>query len=317
MYADESKTCTWVHWDGTTWKPLDEFLNLPKKKKWQPVEKKTLKPKNKSHWPKLNIFSFLNTLAKLENQLHSQLYLDTLNPGDTFLEQNREEGVILLHAESHSGFRFLFWHLQTGLVEINRWQKKLIYCYLQTVSLPYLRLVLRLLSGGVSSRILRSLREFIELKLVNTWSQQWSCEQTISVPMVLRTQIYKLPCHLACSSWLCIVASSWYNTAGFRERGRSNSLSLPWPGTDRHLQSIPRVWSPGSSSRAEICHRRCCDQDTARSHWLVTRKEASNSLDTTPQTTTAVTLMMISRECGGDSVLLSWWGSAVTKLKIN
>lgn len=29
MYADELRTCTLVHW---WWKPLDEFLNLPRKK---------------------------------------------------------------------------------------------------------------------------------------------------------------------------------------------------------------------------------------------------------------------------------------------
>lgn len=103
----------------STWKPLDEFLNFLRKKTDSQLEKKLKKPKQIT-LTQAEHFSFINSLAKLENQLHSQLYLDTLNPGGTLLEQNREERVILLHAESHPGFKFLFWQLHTGLVEINR-----------------------------------------------------------------------------------------------------------------------------------------------------------------------------------------------------
>lgn len=66
------------------------------------------------------MFSFFISVVNLENQLCSQLYLEILSPGDTFLEQNGEEGVNLLHAEEHSGFRFLFWQPHTGLVETNK-----------------------------------------------------------------------------------------------------------------------------------------------------------------------------------------------------
>lgn len=87
-------------------------------------------------------------MTKLENQLCSQVYLDILSPGDIFLEQNGEEKVILLHAESRSSFRFLLWRFHTSVAETD--DKKADLFLFQSWQSP----ILQDSNNGVSRRLL-------------------------------------------------------------------------------------------------------------------------------------------------------------------
>lgn len=147
-----------LRWFCSHWEPLDGFcllrLYLGKKKNnpqhspLKETKREKKRGKKKSHWPRLNIFSFFSSVVKLKNQLCSQLYLAILSPGDI---PGAGWGGRGNFATCRGAFCF-----QISLPAASHWsswdkqitKKKLIYLYFKTGSFSHLRIVIRLLAGG-------------------------------------------------------------------------------------------------------------------------------------------------------------------------